>query len=295
MQLVALVSFLLAALRPSAAAWLPHAQAGVAARSGATRAFVRAAAGANDQLVAQLRAAKPNQIAEILAKNINAIDQRLFLSLADLADATDDDDERDEIARLSSTVASTLETLLSEAGNKLDADADSVQQLMKLAADPQGEFEVPLPPERASAVREQVQAKLGGLDDGFVGTIEAYMKKADSDGLQGLVEVLRELLQIYATERMLSMLEGGTPCAAEVVGVLRETLQSPPTEWEAALRGQLVDDGAAATPEMVLGALQDKMGEVVLGMPSGSRVQGVLAEMLNELIAKTRIIEAEMA
>ena len=114
MQLVALVSFLLAALRPSAAAWLPHAQAGVAARSGATRAFVRAAAGANDQLVAQLRAAKPNQIAEILAKNINAIDQRLFLSLADLADATDDDDERDEIARLSSTVASTLETLLSE-------------------------------------------------------------------------------------------------------------------------------------------------------------------------------------
>ena len=31
---------------------------------------------------------------------------------------------------------------------------------------------------------EQVQAKLGGLDDGFVGTIEAYMKKADSDGLQ---------------------------------------------------------------------------------------------------------------
>tara|TARA_B100000795_G_C22355807_1_gene270507 strand:- start:155 stop:397 length:243 start_codon:yes stop_codon:yes gene_type:complete len=80
-----------------------------------------------------------------------------------------------------------------------------------------------------------------------------------------------------------------------VVGVLRETLQSPPAEWEAALRAQLTDDGAAATPDMVLGALQDKMGEVVLGMPSGSRVQGVLAEMLNELISKTRIIEAEMA
>ena len=27
---------------------------------------------------------------------------------------------------------------------------------MQLAADPQGEFEVPLPPERAAAVREQV-------------------------------------------------------------------------------------------------------------------------------------------
>jgi len=31
---------------------------------------------------------------------------------------------------------------------------------MQLAADPQGEFEVPLPPERASTVREQVQATL---------------------------------------------------------------------------------------------------------------------------------------
>ena len=80
-----------------------------------------------------------------------------------------------------------------------------------------------------------------------------------------------------------------------MVGVLRETLQAPPAEWEAQLRTQLTGDGAAATPDMVLGALQDKMGEVVLGMPSGSRVQGVLAEMLNELISKTRIIEAEMA
>ena len=94
-----------------------HAQAGVAARRGAARVLVRAAARGDDQLVAQLWAAKPKEIAEILAKNINAIDQRLFLSLADLADATDatdDDGEGDEIARLSSTVASTLETLLSK-------------------------------------------------------------------------------------------------------------------------------------------------------------------------------------
>ena len=83
--------------------------------------------------------------------------------------------------------------------------------------------------------------------------------------------------------------------ARQVVDVLRETLQMPPGEWEVALRRQLSDEAAAATPEMVLGALQDKMGEVVLGMPSGSRVQGVLAEMLNELISKCRVIEAELA
>jgi len=268
---------------------------GVAARRGATRACVRAAAAGNDELVAQLRAAKPKDIAEILAKNINAIDQRLFLSFADAADAADNDDERDEIAQLSSTVATTLEKLLAKAAEAADADAESVQELLQLAADSQGEFEVPIPLERASAVREQVQAKLGGLDDGFVGTIEAYMKKADGDGQQGLTELLRELLQIYATERLLSMLEGANPVAEEVVSLLRATLQSPPAEWEAVLRTQFTGDGEAATPEMVLAALQDKMGEVVLGMPSGSRVQGVLAEMLNELISKTRVIDAEMA
>ena len=111
MRILALVSLLLGS---SAAAWLPHGQVGVSARRGTTRALVRAAAGGNDQLVAQLRAAKPKDIAEILAKNINTIDQRLFLDLAGLADDAADDNERDEIARLSSTVASTLETLLSK-------------------------------------------------------------------------------------------------------------------------------------------------------------------------------------
>ena len=55
-----------------------------------------------------------------------------------------------------------------------------------------------------------------------------------------------------------------------------------------------IEDASVGVTQF-LGALQDKMGEVVLGMPSGSRVQGVLAEMLNELISKTRVIEAEMA
>jgi hypothetical protein len=117
MRILALVSLLLGS---SAAAWLPHGQVGVSARRGTTRALVRAAAGGNDQLVAQLRAAKPKDIAEILAKNINTIDQRLFLDLAGLADDAADDNERDEIARLSSTVASTLETLLSKVRGEVE-------------------------------------------------------------------------------------------------------------------------------------------------------------------------------
>jgi len=285
----------LLALVRGEAAWLPHAQGGgsVAARGATRAAVVRAQSVSADDLIAELRNAPPAQLPKILASNINNIDQRLFLKFAELADAAADDAEREEIAQLSTTVATTIERLLAEAGNKLDVDAENVQEIMKLAANPLGEFDVPLPPERVAAVREQMKAKLGSLDDGFIGTLEAYMKKADSDGLQGLVEVLRELLQIYATERMMGMLEGST--AEEVVGVLRATLATPPSEWDKTLREQLLSDDAAASPDMVLTALQDKMGEVVLGMPSGSRVQGVLAEMLNELISRMRTIEAEMA
>lgn len=280
------------ACQVAAAAWLPQLQLRTPPARISARANVCAQSVAEDELIDQLRGAGPDKLASLLASNFKSIDQRLFLRLAELADEAKDDAERDEIASLSTRIATTVETLLAQAGSKLDADADAVQELLRLAADEQGEFEVPLPAARVTEVREAVLEKLGQLDDGFVGTLEAYMKKANEDGLEGLVEVLREVLQIYATERMMRMLQGGE---AGVVSVLRATLETAPAQWEGVLRAQLQGEEAAATPAMLLGALQDKMGEVVLGMPSGSRVQGVLAEMLNELIARTRTLEAEMA
>lgn len=276
--------------RIGAAAWLPQPQFRPA--RAAARACVCASV-AQDELIGELRKAPADQLANVLASNFKQVDASLFLRLAEMADEADDDSERDDIATLSTRIASTVEQLLAQAGSKLDADAEVVQELMRLAANEQGEFTVPVPAANIAKVRAEVQSKLGQIDDGFVGTLEAYMKKASDDGLEGLVEVLRELLQVYATERMVKMLEVATP--AEVVQVVRKTLEAPPADWEAQLRAQMQADDAAASPDMVLGALQDKMGEVVLGMPSGSKVQGVLAEMLNELISRTRTIEAEMA
>jgi len=287
-------SLLVAVVAPfCAAAWLPsQPQVVRPARSGVSRAAVCLAV-AEDELIAELRGASAGDLAGVLANNFKKVDARLFLRLAELADEAADDAEKDEIAQLSTRVASTVEQLLKTAESKLDKDAEVVQDLMRTAADENGEFSVPIPPAQLAAVRSAVQEKLGVLDDAFVGTLEAYMKKANDDGLEGLVEVLRALLQVYATERMMKMLEGGTD--AGVVALLRVTLEAPPTDWEEQLRTQCTAEGAEASPAMVLAALQDKMGEVVLGMPSGSRVQGVLAEMINELISRTRTIEAEMA
>ena len=47
--------------------------------------------------------------------------------------------------------------------------------------------------------------------------------------------------------------------------------------------------------ELVAAMGLNKMGEVVLGMPSGSQVQGILAEYLSELTTAARKIAAEEA
>ena len=61
------------------------------------------------------------------------------------------------------------------------------------------------------------------------------------------------------------------------------------------MREQLTSADAACGSDEVVDALQDQMGEVVLGMPAGSAVQTVLAEYLNELLSKARMIAAESA
>ena len=59
------------------------------------------------------------------------------------------------------------------------------------------------------------------------------------------------------------------------------------------LEAQTSSDAAVCSAEELVSVLQDKMGEVVLGMPAGSTVQNVVAEYLNELIGQARTTAAE--
>ena len=74
--------------------------------------------------------------------------------------------------------------------------------------------------------------------------------------------------------------------------VLTEALDAPPEEWDGVLKARLLADDAVCTADEMIGVLQDKMGEVVLGMPAGSSVQSVIAEYLNELIGRAREVAA---
>ncbi len=254
-----------------------------------------------DTLIAQMRQSTPEQLQQLLGANLKSIDAKLFLRLAEMSDAETDDYEKLRIRQLATTVTKQLEELLAAADAQMSEDASTVQKLLGVLASPNGEFELPLAAERLEALRVSLRESIGGLDEGFVGTVKAYMRKADEDGLDGMVSVLRTLLQAFAAERLRALATGqlgaGDDSTARAV---RVAVESSPEEWDEVLKSKLGVGGDGAGSEgievsatQLLDALQDKMGEVVLGLASGSQVQSVLAEYLSELIGKVRAIAAE--
>ena len=266
--------------------------------------FARGASVIPSHRVCTRRAQTPDQLPKLLADNLKSIDQRLFLRLAEMSDEETDDYEKLRIRQLATLVASTLETILEQADRQMSADAEVVQGLLRSLSLESGEFELPVAPAQLSACRSAVRESLPSLDEGFVGTVKAYMRKASDDGLESMVDVLRVLLQTFASERLRSLatdregmsdgvksaliaaLDVSAPRArhrshmprATHAGMLMRPLrvvcwceQAPPDEWDSVLREQLSSDAAVCTVEELVDTLQDKMGEVVLGMPAVRR------------------------
>jgi len=246
-----------------------------------------------DNLIAKLRESTPADLPKVLADNLKSIDQRLFLRLAEMSDGEDDEYEKLRIRQLATLVSSSLETIIEQADKQMSEDAEMVQGLLRKMALDNGEFELPVPSAQLAALREAIAAANPPLDEGFVGTVKAYMKKSDDDGLAGMVDVLRILLQVFAAERLRALTSSQLQADAGMQSVLSAVLDETPDQWDTVLRAQLLSDDATCSAEDFSGLLQDKMGEVVLGMPAGSNVQSVLAEYLSELISCARGIAAE--
>jgi len=265
-------------------------------RCAAPRLVVMSTAEAGvDELIGKLRKLPAAQMQPLLADNIKQIDQRFFLRLAEMSDVAVDDGERDAISELASTVSQLVEDLLRRADERLDDDAGKVQGLLRILASEAGQFELPIPEARMANLRAELRAKGASLDETFVATVKAYMGKADADQMDGLISVLRTLLQTYASERLLYLVQDSTASDPPLAAALRAVLESTPDRWDAVMRAQLTGEGAECSADALIALLQDKMGEVVLGMPSGSAVQSVLAEYLNELLQAVRALAAEEA
>lgn len=280
-------------------AWSPQfapglRQAGLAPRRVLSPPRLQLANDKVDDLISTLRATTPEQLPKVLADNLSSIDQRLFLRLAEMSDAETDDYEKLRIRQLATLVTNTLETILSQADAQMDADAESVQEMLRTMALDDGEFTLPVPPQQLSRLRDALRTAGSKLDEGFVATVKAYMQKASDDGLDSMVDVLRVLLQTFAAEKLRALYSGGQVDASEgATSVINDALDAQPQDWDGVLKARLEADDAPCTADELVSVLQDKMGEIVLGMPAGSTVQSVIAEYLNELIGRARAIAAE--
>ena len=102
-----------------------------------------------------------------------------------MSDAEEDEFEQLRIRQLATMVATSLEAVIAKADEQMSADAKVVQGLLTTLALENGEFELPVPASQLNALRAAIREASPPLDEGFVATVKAYMKKSSDDGLEG--------------------------------------------------------------------------------------------------------------
>uniref|UniRef100_A0A7S2MXP2 Plastid lipid-associated protein/fibrillin conserved domain-containing protein n=2 Tax=Helicotheca tamesis TaxID=374047 RepID=A0A7S2MXP2_9STRA len=270
-----------------------------------------------DDMITKLADAKPYELPNAVSRAIRVISSpRFFLRIAERADMATDDVEKEKLSALAENLVSTLDAVVSTTEDRLDERAKEVESVVKAAAEPDsGEFLVPLTPERVGAMQKTLR-KLDpvSLDEGFLSTVDAWMNKSHQDGMDGMVEILQKVLQIYAgtaITRARAQLQANVGAAVsgqtqeqadEVLAQEEEKGPSPAASfleelmkmdtdlWDSELRSTIGAEGELS-PATLMGEVQRTIEGVVLGLENGSMAQRVQAEYLRELVSRIEAIE----
>mmetsp|Transcript_28151 Transcript_28151/g.82732 ORF Transcript_28151/g.82732 Transcript_28151/m.82732 type:complete len:299 (-) Transcript_28151:326-1222(-) len=274
-----------------------HSSADLRNRYVARSAFrepVRAAAAASsqqyDDLIRQMRATSTQQLPQLVAANLQSIDTQFFLRLAELVDATDDRLEKARLSQLADTVAKTIQQALEKTDAVADAKSAQAQELIAMLADDNGEFVTPVPEEKLAALRERVRQSLPQLDETFVATVRAFLKKCADDNLDGMVVVLQKVLQVFAAEVLVTMTRGLRDDLREATHAL---LLADADRWGEVLSERMASGDVSA--DEIAQVLREEVAQVVLELPSGSLTQSVVAEYLGEAIKRVDEVGAAHA
>ena len=114
------------------------------------------------------------------------------------------------------TSLKTLTVVVESAEQKIDDSSAILQEVVASCAEPDGEFLVPLSEERFSSLQKAVWTKMeaGELGEIALSTVDAWAKKAQDDGLDGMVSILRKVLQLYASRVLRFRRRGARGAAA---------------------------------------------------------------------------------
>ena len=199
-----------------------------------------------------------------------------FVRIAVLSDEEKDGDKKEAMAALADNLVATLEVIAQRAEEQMDDAATVVQEIISKAAELSGEFKLPLSAERQGEMRKKIVADRDKVDEGVLTTIFAYMKKANEDGLDGMVVIFQKALQIFAAEELIAAKPGNV--------VLVRLLQSDTDNWDKILAESMGGDEPETDEATLQGAVQACIEKVVLQKASGSYGQRVQAEFLKEIM-----------
>lgn len=189
---------------------------------------------------------------------------------------------KDRLVSLSVTVMSALETIVTKTEEKVDTATELLQAILASAAEDDGEFLVPLSDSKKASLRSSVLSNLGSLDESFIATVNAWVRKSQDDGLEGMVDILRGVLQQFAS---VSLMEDKSVTPYTQVSTppraLDRLLATPPDMWDSAIAEIL--GGFVCTKEVLELEVQSRIESVVLDFPAGSYAQKVTAEYMKEL------------
>jgi len=242
-----------------------------------------------DEMINKLADAKPYELPNAVRRAFRVISSpQFFIRIAQIAGEDEDPTQKEKLSALAANLVNTLEAVVETTEEKLDERAKEVESVVKAAAEVDGEFMVPLLPERVASMRKAlVELDASSLDEGFLSTVDAWMNKSHLDGMDLMVSILQQVLQMYAgiqIYRARASQESSSKPEAELFDRL---LQIDSDAWEAEIRKSAKD----ASPESLKSEVQRTMESVVLGLESGSTAQQVQAEYLRELVGRIETIQ----
>eukprot|EP00898_Chlorokybus_atmophyticus_P001895 jgi/Chlat1/2706/Chrsp180S02864 len=220
----------------------------------------------------------------LVAKNLLSFDRTFWLRIATRAETSTDVQVKDELSELAASVMRTVDTLVKQAKIEMGFSAQVLQEILAAAADKDtGEFSVPLTAEQTKSMKKAMEQRAQYLDEGLLSNAMAWMRKANDDGLTGMVAIFQTFLQLYAS-RMLAATDVASG-EQSTAALLDEVLQADESQWDSLLQQRLTKENE----EGFFAALQAKK-ELVLPQASGSYTQKVLAEYLAEVEQRARAV-----
>lgn len=240
-----------------------------------------------DELIDSLLGSKDaNDLSRKVAENALSFDQSFWLRLAARADSAQDEEEKERLASLATVVMQIVDAMVKKTDEQLVGSSEVLQRILKAGADENtGEWQVPLQDDKLAAMEVVMEENSDMIDEAFLSSCFAWMKKVSDDNLDGMVLILQNVLQLYAARELTSSRNGQEEGAE---AQLLEILSARESAWTPMIQEKL--NSGLISKESFTEALQRKMETVVLSLASGSYAQRVQAEYLKELETRANAV-----